>query len=347
MIHRIYEDGSYSDGDAITGALVHEIDIPEGAEIPEPWASARRRARELPEEKTVRLQAASIDDLAVELLAGHDRDAVIAAIKAHVVGVDPVESKVEPRAKRTASNAMIAEDAPMNEESKPVERRESSLARAWRRGVWEQPWPVKAFALAVIALVSIGSLLWIGALVGVVDDGTEGPSWVGSVATDGVICPSMAAVQHEPERWAAGSLDLKVQAGWLLENPNAVVGPCNGPPKGGVTQIRLRGDLVEGYPDDPTRTAAAVTFRAGGTGPVLSAVVYAEPAVSWCTVRHELGHAQLGLGLPTPERPEGHATAATSIMYGSTHGEGAETACGDSWDLLIRSLYPEAPDASP
>lgn len=343
MIHRIYEDGSYSDGDTITGVLVHEIEIPDDAEIPEPWASARLRARERPEEKTTRLRAASLDDLAVELLAGRDREAVLAAIKAHA---DPkIEPKVEPKAARSMSGAMVAEETTMDE-SKPVERRESSFARAWRRGVWEQPWPIKAFALGVMLLVTLGSLLWVGALVGVVDDGTEGPSWVGSVATEGVICPSMAAVPREPERWGAGSLDLQTEAGWILEAPSAVVGPCDGPPKGGVTQIRLRGDLVEGYPDDPTRTAAASTFRASGTGPVLSAVVYAEPAVSWCAVRHELGHAQLGLGLPTPERADGHATAATSIMHGSAHGEGEATACGDSWDLLLRSLYPEAPHAA-
>lgn len=228
---------------------------------------------------------------------------------------------------------------------KPIERRESSLARAWRRGVWEQPWPVKAFALSVIAITTAGLGLAVLATVGVVDDGTKGPTWVGSVATDGVICPSMAAVPREPERWGAGALDLQTEAGWLLEAPSAVVGPCDGPPPGGVTQIRLRGDLVAGHPDDPTRTAVAVTLRASGTGPVLSAVIYAEPAVSWCTVRHELAHAQLGLGLPTPERPDGHATAATSILHGSAHGEGDATACGDSWSLLMRSLYPEVPDA--
>lgn len=229
----------------------------------------------------------------------------------------------------------------MTRPDKPHERRESSLARAWRRGVWEQPLPVKLFALSVIGITTVGLGLAVLATVGVVDDGAEGPTWVGSVATDGIVCPSMAAVPRESERWAAGSLDLQTEAGWLLEAPTAIEDLCDGPPAGGVTQIRLRGDLVEGYPDDPTRKAVAVTLRASGTGPVLSAVVYAEPGVSWCTVRHELAHAQLGLGLPTPERPDGHATAATSILHGSAHGEGEATMCGDSWDLLMRSLYPE------
>lgn len=347
-LHIIYHDGSYDEGthDEIRARRgdrmsASAVELRDERELPQEFRDARVRSRETPEEKAARLAALPIEALAEELLKRRDADVIRVLAEKTTAEVAVRES--DPKAVRTMSGAMVAEEGVPTAPPAPVEeRREWWLVRIWRRSVGSAPrWmqvPLLVFAV-VLALGVPAAWIW-GAVVG---DGSEGPTWVGSVATDGVVCPSMAALPGETERWGAGALDLQTEAGWKREAPSALVGPCDGPPEGGVTQIRRRGDLVEGYPDDPTRKAVAVTLRASGTGPVLSAVIYAEPGASWCSVRHELAHAQLGLGVQTPER-EGHATAATSILYGSTYDPSAE--CGDSWDLLQRSLYPEVPDVT-
>jgi hypothetical protein len=81
MIHRIYSDGSYDadDGDALheraAGRLLEwEIDLPDGADLPEPWASAKAGTLATVEEPGAAGQRAELGELA-ERVRGPEAEA--------------------------------------------------------------------------------------------------------------------------------------------------------------------------------------------------------------------------------------------------------------------------------
>ena len=228
------------------------------------------------------------------------------------------------------------------------ERREGWFAKVYRKSIGDQPLPVKLFALFVILLVSVGSVMALLATFEVIDDGSGPPTYVGSVVGDMDVCPSAIfeasydteALRHRApemalEKWSFGASDYATHAGWQLEQLAVGLGVCQGPPTGGRSQVRAKGDLVEGFPpgdviDQPG--AVTVTLRANGTGPVLAAVTYIDKDISWCLVRHEVGHV-MGIGLPDGERntPSKAHEQGTGIM--------ALTDCGTSWKWVQRDLF--------
>lgn len=81
MIRRIYSDGTYDegDGDALharaAGRLLEwEIDLPEGADLPEPWASAKAAPLATVEELGAEGRRTELGELA-ERVRGTDAEA--------------------------------------------------------------------------------------------------------------------------------------------------------------------------------------------------------------------------------------------------------------------------------
>lgn len=150
------------------------------------------------------------------------------------------------------------------------------MIRSYRR-LW---WPAKV----LVWLIPGAGLLALG-YAAIYGDGSEPPVYAGSVIGDVHVCPSAPGVDpldlwsSAAEAWTRLGYDLRV-----------AVALCDGPPAGGVVQVRAGGDVPEGFAPPSDRGHPDGTFSSPDGWPAIRGVVY-DVDLDSCGREHELGHA--------------------------------------------------------
>jgi hypothetical protein len=184
---------------------------------------------------------------------------------------------------------------------KPHERPERRRWKAYDR-LW---WPLKALVWAV---PGVGALA-VGYAV-VVGDGAELPVHRGSTIAEVHVCPSAPGVDPL-ELWSSAA-ESWTRRGYRLR---VTADPCDGPPAGGVVQVRAGGDVPEGFAPPSDAGHPNGVFSSPDGWPAIRGAIY-DLGLDACGREHELGHA---LGWDDADR------MPTSRMHPS---------CGLSWTGL-------------
>jgi hypothetical protein len=156
------------------------------------------------------------------------------------------------------------------------ERRAPSLLRSYRR-LW---WPLKVvvWALPGAGLLAVGYAVLVG-------DGAEPPAYVGSLVEQLHVCPSAPGV-HPVEQWAV-AVAAWTGRGW--RELEVTADACEGPPTGGVVQVRGEGDLLDGWRARSDHARGTLVRPATPGAIVLQGVLYDRDLDSAGRV-HEVGH---------------------------------------------------------